>query len=408
MNKKFMIIVFCFSALLFGQTQILNPHYKEIENKKFVKENITYIPIGEGMRYPNSVWGSIGYASEGLIYVMICDHVSNSYIYEYNIKTDKVHCLGDIMTVLSLKGYHNRQPKIHTPILQHTESGLLYFGTDAGDRAIGATWDHILEGYAGGYLATLNPTTKEVTNLGMVMPHRGMKSLLLDSDNSFLYTTIPENGIMIKYDIKRDSVIRLGRLRSKDTPRTMFLDKWNNVYTGTTHSNLVRYNVEKDTLEYFNVRIPGGLSQVSYGPGRESIVSVSSYTGIVTRYTPKKDGPGTVDSLADLFSGERMYIRNLNRSGDRLYLVVNEREEDEIADKKSKRYKPHLFVFDINERKIVKKKSLDKSIRLAFGHPILDKEGYCYTVGFSDHIQNQNKGEKKSAVHIVKFHPKDL
>jgi hypothetical protein len=187
----------------------------------------------------------------------------------------------------------------------------------------------------------------------------------------------------------------------------MFLDKWNNVYAATAFA-LVRYNVAKDTLEFLNVRIPGGISQVSYDPGREAVVSVSSYTGIVSRYTPAKDGPGKVDSLADLFKGKRMYIRNLNRSGDSLYLVVNEREEDEIKEKDSKRYQPTLFVFDINVKKVVKKVLLDKQIRLAFGHPMLDADGNCYTVGFSDHIQKESKGEKKSAVHIVKFHPRDL
>ena len=407
MKSLLFLLLVCQIAL----PQVKNPYYREIQNKKFELNNITYIPLDEGIRYLHSAWGSIGYAKEGSVYAMVCDHITNAGIFEYQVKTDKLFFLGDIKTQLALPRHADRQPKIHTPLLQCDKDGLIYFGTDAGDRSLDV-YDQVDEGYRGGVLATINPVTKELKNLGLFLPHGGYKSLAIDQERGYVYMNIAPTAYFTKYDIKNNKFDMLGRVHENETPRTLFLDKWNNVYNTSTTGNLVRYNVEKDTLEFLNVRMMGdaeaGPGQIAYGPNRDYVIGIDGYTGGIYKYTPKKEGAGTVDSIANVFNGQRRYMRNLNMAGNKLYMIIGDREASEVKEAKKTRAKPFLYIFDLEKRVVEKKIAMDDRVQIVFSNGVSDSDGNLYAVGFQDTPDMARPGVKPDRVFLIKFNPKAL
>jgi len=408
---KSMIILFL-AFLLAGAESgaVKNPYYKEIPNKKFELNKITYIPLSGAMRNPNSAWGSIGTAREGFVYIMVCDHMSDAEVFEYNTKTDKLFTLGRITDHLGLKSWAERSPKIHSQVYQHAKSGLIYFGTDAGERSEGDLYDHQDEGYWGGFLCSLNPVTKEIKNLGLAGRHAGVKCLIVDSDNDVIYMNLSDGSRFTKYDIKTGKFTDLGRINGYEIPRTLFFDKWNNAYNCTESSELVRYNRTKDELEFLNVRLPGepmGPSQIAYGPNRDYMYGIDNYSAIIFKYTPQADGPGRIDSLFRLNDAKKgVGTRNLNFAGNKLYAVLTGMESDEAAGDSIRG--ANLVVFDPEKRVVEKKVRMDDCISACYGHPNMDAQGNCYVAGFMD-VQASKKYEgKKALVHLVKFNPKSL
>ena len=254
---------------------VRNPWYHELPCKGFTRDNITYIPLEGDMKHPNSAWGSIGTAREGFVYVMVCDHISDAEIFEYNAAKNKLFTLGKISDLLALKSWAERTPKVHSQVVQNPKDGLIYFGTDAGDRSEGL-FDHADEGYWGSFLCTLDPKTKEVRNLGLAARHAGAKSLAVDPAGNAVYLNFSNGARFVRYDIKGRRFTDLGRINGLDVPRTLFLDKWGRVYNATESSHLVRFDPARGALEFLDTRLPGsvGVSQAAYGPDMDYIYMI--------------------------------------------------------------------------------------------------------------------------------------
>ncbi|MBL8027505.1 MAG: hypothetical protein JNL74_13880 [Fibrobacteres bacterium] len=401
------LAILCLSSM--AASEIKNPYYKELSLKTFEKNGIEYIPLVGAVRFPNSAWGSIGYAKEGFVYVVVCDHIANAAIYEYNTKTGKLFSLGDLSELLGLKSYAERQPKVHTPLIQYEKNGLIYFGTDAGDPSEGVMFDHQREGYYGGFFASLNPVTKEVKNLGRHKPHAGFKSLHIDQKNGYVYTTQP-GANLVRYVIATNSFETLGKVNGSDIPRTMFQDKWSNIYSATETAEIFRFNLAKNELEFLNITLPGlsvtGPSQVAHSANGDTVYGVTHYTGHVYRYMPEQNGRGKVDSLTNVsFDAGKAGIRNLNYSAGKLYMIVTGREVEEGGDSVAH---SKLTIVDCISGNIDKRVEVDDAICLSYGPPVSDAKGNCYTTGFMDNLTSTRYKGNKAIVHLVKFNPKKL
>lgn len=401
--------IFC-SALWAQSGSIKNSRYKEVAYKPLVQNKITYIPLQGTMRNPNSAWGSVGTAKEGFVYVMVCDHISDAEIFEYNVKTKKLYTLGTLRENLNLNSWIYRQPKVHSQVYQHAKNGLIYFGGDAGDASEGAVFDHSDEGYWGGFLCSLNPVTKEVKNLGMPFRHAGVKSIWVDSDNDRVYINSSNGTRFIIYDIKTEKFDDLGRVNGNDCPRTLFTDKWNNIYNVTEAGTLLRYSKSKDALEYLASKIPFcmGPSQVAYGPNRDYLYMVVNYTaGDVYRFTPSKDGAGQFDSLGLLFTG-KFAVRNMNFANNKIYAVATGQElPDNGSGGKDTLAVGDLVVFDPAKKAVEKKIRMIPDISACYGAPNLAGDGNCYIAGWTD-VAITKKEEKKHNVYLIQFNPKSL
>jgi len=160
--------------------RVNNPWYKAIKYKPVMHQGIEYIQLGQDMAHPNSVWGSLGITKQGLVYVLVCNHINDVGIYEYNTGNGKLFTLGTLKQHLKHHHWFQRQPKVHTPLFQYSKDGRVYFATDAGDRSQGAVYEHALEGYEGGYLVSLDPKTKTIHNLGLLKKWHSTKAMVLD------------------------------------------------------------------------------------------------------------------------------------------------------------------------------------------------------------------------------------
>lgn len=386
---------------------IQNPHYKVIPNKSFSKAGITYIPIGEGFKNPNSAWGSIGITDDGLVYSIVCDHITDAGFYEYDTKSDKLYFGGSLKDLLHNRFHAQRQPKVHTPLLQYPKNGHVYFGTDAGDESEGALYGHFDEGYAGGFLLSLDPKTKEVRNLGLANRFGGTKSLVLDEKKGALYFTVSPNCNLYRYVIGEDELTNLGRINGSNVVRTLFLDKWSNVYGATETGSLVRYNVGKDSMEYLDASPFGapntGSSQIVYSSDLSYVIGFNAYSGQLSRYTADSAGSGKVEELGFLFTEKKIMCRNINVYGDKLVALCTSVEEVPIKE----RFR-FLTVFDIKEKKEVKRIEIDSHIHQAYGHPVIDKKGNLYICGFWDASDYDLPNDIKGRVFLIKIPAKVL
>jgi hypothetical protein len=359
------------------------------------------------MLHPNSAWGSIGITNEGLIYLMVCDHITNAGIYEYNTKTDKLFFLGTAADHFKVRHHFQRQPKVHTPLYQYAGDSLVYFGTDAGDWSEGALYGHFDEGYIGGRLGTVNPFTKEVMDLGLVKRFGGTKCLVLDNENGLVYFNGSPTCNFYKYEIKTGKLVDLGRVNGFKVTRTLFFDKWNNVYNTSETGNLVRHNLEKDTLEFLDTFLPGrsnsGPSQIAYGPNRDFIIGFGGYDGFIYKYTPDKEGNGKMEPLGNLFEKEGTIARNMNFHDNKAYILCTSTEEVPAEE----RFRGFI-VFDIVNKKVVKKVDVDNRIQQAYGHPIMDDGGNMYLAGFWDASDYNLPKDVTSRIFLLKFNPKDI
>jgi sugar lactone lactonase YvrE len=390
-----------------SSAQIENTYYKTIPNKSFSNAGISYIPIGEGFRNPNSAWGSIGITNDGLVYTIACDHITDAALYEYDTKTDKLSFGGSLKVLLHNRFHAQRQPKVHTPLLQYQKNGLVYFGTDAGDESEGALYGHFDEGYAGGHLLTLDTKTKEVRNLGLANRFGGLKSLVLDAKNGALYFTVSPNCNLYRYLIDKDELSNLGRINGSSVVRSLFMDKWNNVYGTTETGSLVRYNVNKDSMEYLDAAPFGapntGSSQVVYGADMSYVIGFNAYSGQLSKYTADSAGSGKVEELGLLFTEKKVMCRNLNIVGNKLVALCTSVEEVPLKE----RFR-FLTVFDIKEKKEVKRIEIDSHIHQAYGHPVMDKKGNIYICGFWDASDYDLPADVKSRVFLIKIPAKVL
>ena len=404
---RLMMFLALLVALPLLSAPVQNPYYREIPNKSSTQAGITYIPLGEGFRHPNSAWGSIGITQEGQVYVVVCDHIMDAALYEYDTQNDKIHFGGSLKNLLHNRFHFQRQPKVHTCLLQYQKNGLVYFGTDAGDESEGALYGHFDEGYAGGFLLSLDPKTKEVRNLGMAHRLGGTKSLLLDQKAGALYFTVSPTCNLYRYQISEDKLTDLGRINGVDVVRTLFLDKWGNVYGTTESGSLVRYNARKDTLEYLDASPFGtpstGPSQVVYGPDFSYIIGFNAYNGTLSRYIPDSAGTGKVEELGLLFPDKKVMCRNLNIVGNKLVALCTAVEE--VPLKERNRF---LVVYDLKEKKEVKRLEVDNHIHQAYGQPVMDKKGNIYICGFWDASDYDLPKEANVRVFLIKIPSKSL
>lgn len=405
--KRALIILLTLISIAVSAT-INNRFYKEIPVDATEKDGVSYIPLTYGFANVNSAWGSIGITDKGLIHVVTCDHMTDAAVYEYNTKNSKLFFMGRMENHFHNRFYSQRQPKVHTPLFQYNKDGLVYFGTDAGDESEGALYGHFDEGYAGGFLAAINPITKEIKSLGQAKKMGGTKALLLDQKNGLLYFPTSPECNLYKYDINNDVLKNLGRINGDRVVRTMFTDKWNNIYASTEIGELIRYNFAKDSIEYLNVKpfdaSNTGPSQIAYAPDTSFIIGYNAYTGVISKYYPEKNGAGRVEDLGNLFdANKKVMARSLNYFNGKIYTICTSIEEDSF----DKRFR-YLLIYDIDQKKEIKRIDLDPRIHQVYGHSITDSKGYIYFCGFWDSGDYGAVVEGQKRCFLIKINTKKI
>lgn len=407
-KEVMLVLIFIITGAdyIFG-VSIQNCFYKQISFTAKTQNGITYIPLGEGFSRPNSAWGSIGITKDDKVYIIVCDHISDAAIYEFDTKKNRLFLCGSIKNHLGHRFFAQRQPKVHTPLLQYSKDNRIYFGTDAGDESEYYLYGHSSEGYSGGYLASINPATKVVENLGLVNRWGGIKSMTIDQNRGLLYYTVSPTSNLFKYDIESKELVNLGRINCEKVVRTLFLDKWGNVYGASEAGELVRYNKTKDSLEFFPIKPFGGSttgpSQVVYSSDTSYVIGYDGYSGKISRYYPDSAGAGRVEEIGNLFTEKKIMARNLNIFDNILFVICTSIEEVPIKE----RFR-YLTIFDLRSNTNIRRIEMDSRIHQAYGHAVTDKKGNMYVCGFWDASDYNDSIKDSERVFLIKINPKNF
>ena len=124
-----------------------------------------------GFEDQHSTWNDIGYSAyHNKVYVGVTNHHDKIVLYEYDVDQDIMGNCGFIDEMVNLREFQ-WQGKIHSKIVEGAE-GVMYFSTDGGE----SREEYLMNnphGYAGGYYMSYDPSTRQLSNLGMGQPNQG-------------------------------------------------------------------------------------------------------------------------------------------------------------------------------------------------------------------------------------------
>ena len=298
-------------------------------------KNISFI------QYPSfpeahSTWGSIGYnAKYNTVYIGVTNHHNKIGFYEYHPALSLVKLIGFIHDLCHLRPFQ-WQAKIHSKFVFGSD-GTVYFTTDGGESRQEYLMDHP-QGYAGGYFMKWNPSTRQMTNLGMGMPYESLKDIEIDPNTNVLYAITYPQAHFLLYDLDQNDLHDMGRLASAHVPRVLFTDWWGNCYYVDWRQRLVKYERDKgsflfakDSLPAFEgtpgIKIITGITAFAKD-GKNLIIYFITYGAKIIAFHPRKDGIGYVEDLGAVAdTGGRPewepYVPNLNIGNNgKLYYFV--------------------------------------------------------------------------------------
>ena len=230
----------------------------------------------------------------------------SAYLCSYRIDTDKIEYLADIgeVTGEAPDSGHASQGKIHFSLCMD-KSGLLYGATHCTTAPKGdPIWSPFtmytdpVRSFPGSYIFVHDPKTKETRSLGLVIPHEGIRVMVIDQERDLLHiTTYPKNHYYL-YDLKSGEMQDLGRIGNVHQ-LALFLDDEGNGYTTDSFGNMIKCNIKKRRIEKLNTQLPHApfrkgenniMFQITRRPGTNLFYG-SSYCvdQHLFRYDPTKD-----------------------------------------------------------------------------------------------------------------------
>lgn len=159
-------------------------------------------PILPGTHNNESGYFSLVEAKNGKIYIGTAKYGENSYLVEFDPKTEKQRVVIDTNKVTGAtgKGYA-AQSKIHTKNFVGV-SGTIYVGSKQGYPSVEEKAAHSIAPYPGGYVMTYDPKTGVAKNLGMPWPGQGVGDVVADEARNALYVVTAEDEYWMKGSLK--------------------------------------------------------------------------------------------------------------------------------------------------------------------------------------------------------------
>jgi len=242
----------------------------------YLKAEAYYIP-------PETTTEESGYFSlcegkNGKIYVGTAAYGRNSYLVEFDPKTEKMRIVLDTHKTVGLPleptGYA-AQSKLHTRNFVGPVTGKIYVGSKQG-YPNAAEKEALKRGekipvYKGGYVMTYDPATDEVKNLGMPMPlgdprlgadeteGQGVIDVTADEERGLIYAITCEDQHWMMYDEKHADKgwqeLQKG-LALRDQPNTL-VDKQGRANAITADYQLARFDPANGKVTVDQILVDG-------------------------------------------------------------------------------------------------------------------------------------------------------
>jgi hypothetical protein len=245
---------------------------------KYLWATAYYIP-------PETTTEESGYFSlcegkDGKIYVGTAAYGRNSYLVEFDPKTEKMRVVLDSHGLVGLPleptGYA-AQSKIHTRNFVGP-SGVIYLGTKQGYPTAEEKKTGKVATYRGGYVITYDPATGKAVSLGMPMPlgdarlpadakeGEGVIDVTADEPRGLLYVITCEHQHWMLFDTKHPEkgYRDLGPIL-RDQPNTL-VDKQGRATAITKDYEVARYDPATDKLTVDPLVVEGAAFREVVGP----------------------------------------------------------------------------------------------------------------------------------------------
>jgi len=137
---------------------------------------------------------------DGKIYVGTAKYGENSYLVEFDPKTEKQRIVLDTNKVSGATGRgFAAQSKLHTKNFVGP-SGKVYVGSKEGYPSEEEKKANAIAPYPGGYVMTYDPKTGKTENLGMPWPGQGVGDVVADEARGLIYIVTCEDEYWMVYD----------------------------------------------------------------------------------------------------------------------------------------------------------------------------------------------------------------
>ncbi len=216
----------------------------------------------------------------GRIYIGTAAYGRNSYLVEFDPKTEKMRVVVDTHKLVGLPleptGYA-AQSKIHTRNFVGP-SGKIYFGSKQGYPTAEEMKTGKVATYRGGYVMTYDPATGKAANLGMPMPlgdrrlpagakeGEGVIDVVADEARGLIYVITCENQYWMLFDTKRPEkgYRALGPIL-RDQPNTL-IDSRGRATAVTKDYRVARYDPATDRVSEDELLVDGRPFREVVGP----------------------------------------------------------------------------------------------------------------------------------------------
>lgn len=230
--------------------------------------NVSWYPFTE---YPksDSCW-SLSVGPDGRIYAAACNEQSPGgtvKVVRYNEKKDALDYLFDVSEVVDDPPDSGRatQCKIHYSFVPSMSDGILYMATHLSGPPIDqiiyspfSSWHDKKRCFRGSALIAFDTKKDKVLWWDTMIPKEGCRCLVHDEERGLLYAVSYPRDHFIIYDLKNRTSRDVGRIGSVNS-QAIFIDSRHRIWTSNDDGRLVRYDPEKERLEFSPYVLPHNL-----------------------------------------------------------------------------------------------------------------------------------------------------
>lgn len=225
-------------------------------------------PLPDHEGHPWSQWG-IGAFADGKFFSAVGDHCGrngDSYIYEFDPSTSTLRLLADTRTVVGHQPGAWGYGKVHARMINGAD-GAIYVTTYWGSN----TQLQFGSGYEGDALLRIDPSSGQVTNLGVPIAHHGVPSLAGSPDGKLLYGEAVDplsgnrdEGLFFVYDVaSRRVVFQTDKPPGVAGFRNILVDGSGKAWFSIGEREAAVYDPSSNRLEDEHKTIPGSFLRAS-------------------------------------------------------------------------------------------------------------------------------------------------
>lgn len=218
-----------------------------------------------GLETMDGNWAALFTASDGKVYVGLCNHGGDGHLAYYDPKVDRMYDGGNL-TEATREALLRRGPqsKIHAKFGEGKD-GRIYFGTQ---RGWWFNWARLgtKEGYPGTHWMAFDPKTSRIEDFGLAFSDQSINTGAYDPLFNRIYGMTSPRGHFVYYDVVKRMTVDKGRVSNWESIcRRLGIDDEGNVYGSFGAGQIFKYDPRTDEIRELSLRLPIRQKGISLG-----------------------------------------------------------------------------------------------------------------------------------------------